>query len=169
MATKRSKAKAPAKSEPNKSDVIRDILEGNQSAGVKEIRAALDERGVKASDALINKIKYGRNGAKKPRGRAKGDKPSKADAIRDMLGELGEQARSRDVIAALAKRGMNVSSAQVSTLRKTLHSRGITFPSGGSHAVSLDNLLAAKNLVDRLGSIDAARQALASLAKLIGA
>jgi len=166
LATKRTKRKVADKSEPSKSDVIREILKANQSAGLKEIRATLDERGVKASDALINKIKYGRNGAKTGGSRKSGN-PSKADAIRDMFGALGEQARSRDVIAALAKRGMTVSSAQVSTLRKTLSGRGMTFNASGSHAVSLEHLLAAKNLAERLGGIEAAMQALNSLAKLI--
>jgi arginine repressor len=162
----KQKAKAIATS---KSDVIREILKARQSASVKEIRAELDERGVKASDALINKIKYGRNGngAKKSRGRKAGSSASKADAIRNMLGEMGNEARSRDIIAALAKRGMAVSSAQVSTLRKTLHSSRSSTTSGSMHSVSLDHLLAAKNLAERLGGIDAARQALASLARLL--
>jgi uncharacterized protein YneF (UPF0154 family) len=154
----------------SKSDVIRDILKSHQNAGVKEIRATLEERGVKASDALINKIKYGRNrtAGKKSRGRGKANsQTSKADAIRTMLSEMGAEARSRDVIAALAKRGMAVSSAQVSTLRKTSHNKRSSPGSSTLHAISLEHLLAAKNLAERLGGIEVARQALASLARLM--
>jgi hypothetical protein len=154
---------------PTKSDVIREILKAQPGAAVKEIRVTLHERGVKASDALINKIKYGRHrtNGKKPRRRRKSHaNGSKADAIRGMLDTMGKEARSRDVIAALAKRGMAVSSAQVSTLRKKAH-RGRAVPALAAYAVSLDQLVAAKNLADRLGGIDVARHALASLAKLM--
>lgn len=163
-----AKQKASVKA-PSKSNVIRDILKAHRNAGVKEIRETLKERGVEASDALINKIKYGRNrnGSKKSRGRSKENSTSKADSIRNMLAQMGAEARSRDVIAALAKRGVPVSSAQVSTLRKTTHSRRSSTGSTSVQDVSLEHLLAAKNLAERLGGIEVARRALANLAKLI--
>jgi len=83
-----------------------------------------------------------------------------------MLGKLGSKARPRDVISALADQGIVVSSAQVSTLRKSPKRRaGVAVASTTS--VSLEHLLAAKNLAERVGGIDAARQALASLAKIL--
>ena len=78
---------------------------------------------------------------------------------------MGAQARPRDVIESLAKKGIRVSAAQVSTLRR---SNGKPQELASVHSVSLEHLLAAKGLVAKLGSIEVARQAVADLAKLIG-
>ena len=164
MAKKKSTAKAP-----RKSDVIRDILKSQPKANVKEIRVALQARGVKASDALINKIKYGRTPARRKKsraGRRDNSHGTKADAIRSMFRKLGAKARSRDVVAALAARGMVVSSAQVSTLRKKIRHSGPAAPATAD-SVSYDHLLAAKSLAQRVGGISIAQRALDSLAKLI--
>lgn len=166
MAKRQSSTKSATKS-----DVIREILRAKPNANVKEIKATMQEQGVKASDALINKLKYGRKATgsrKKPRGRASNSQPSKADAIRGMLGKLGFKSRPRDVISALADQGIVVSSAQVSTLRKSTKRRGAVAVTTTSTSVSLEHLMAAKNLAERLGGIDVARQALASLAKIMG-
>jgi hypothetical protein len=150
-----------AKATASKSDAIREIIKKQPSANVKEIQEALKKEGVKASDALVNKVKYARAGAKRRNGRKSANK---AEAIRQAWGELGKQARPRDVIAHLGGRGVKVSSAQVSTLR---HKNGHV--ASAQHAVSLEHLLAAKNFAARIGSIDSAREALASLAKLMQA
>jgi hypothetical protein len=84
-----------------------------------------------------------------------------------MWRQLGADARNRDVMAALAKQGVNVSSAQVSTLRKTA-SRRTGSTAAAAESVSLEHLLAAKKVADQLGGIEVARQALASFAKLMG-
>jgi len=159
------KKRTPAAA-PRKSDVIREILKSRPKATVKEVRTALQERGVKASDALINKIKYGRKTTtKKSRGRrANGSAGTKADAIRGVFGEMGAKARSRDVVAELAARGIKVTSAQVSTLRKTIGSGRVK--AAATYSVSLDHLMAAKALAQRVGGIAIAQRALESLAKL---
>ena len=152
----------------SKSDAIRKILKQRPQATVAEVKTVLKRRGLKASDALVNKIKYGRKPThtnKKSQTRATTDQSSKADAIRNAWSELGADARPRDVISVLAQRGMSVASAQVSTLRPSQSRRGRG--SAVANSVSLDHLLAAKNLVDRLGGIDVARTALANLAKLV--
>ncbi len=166
MAKKSSTAK-PAVA--NKSTAIREILAEQPTANVKEVQAALAKRGIKASDALVNKIKYskGRSGGKKRRGgKRKGGSLSKAEAIRSTFAHLGETSRARDVIAHLKKSGMKVSSAQVSTLRKRMFGNGHAAAASGS--LSLDDLLAAKQLAERVGSIEAAQRALASLSRLVG-
>jgi uncharacterized protein YneF (UPF0154 family) len=160
-----AKKKTPAAA-PRKSDVIREILKSQPKATVRDVRTALQERGVKASDALINKIKYGRKPTAK-RFRARGSNGSggtKADAIRGVFGEMGAKARSRDVVAVLAARGIKVTSAQVSTLRKTVG--GSRAKIASTYSVSLDHLMAAKALAQRLGGIAVAQRALESLAKL---
>jgi uncharacterized protein YneF (UPF0154 family) len=154
---------------PRKSDVIRDIFKSQPKATVKEIKEALQQRGVKASDALINKIKYGR---KRRGGKTRGTRRranshgTKAEAIRNMFGTMGAKARARDVVAALAAKGIVVTSAQVSTLRKAIPRRGVVQSTVAS-SVSFDHLLAAKGLAGRLGGINVAQRALESLAKLI--
>jgi hypothetical protein len=152
---------------PRKSDVIREIIKSRSKATIKEIRAELDRRGVEASDALINKIKYGRRtvGDKSAaRKRGKIERGGKAAAIRGAFAEMGRDARARDIVARLAGRGIAVSPAQVSTLRKTLSRHDIA--SAQAHSVSLAQLLAAKQLAAQLGGIQAAQRALDSLAQL---
>jgi hypothetical protein len=154
-----------------KSDAIRAIIAAQPKATLQEIKTHLQKSGVKASDALVNKIKYGRmsaNGKKSTRSRKRASGTSKADAIRGMFAELGRHARPRDVIAALKVRGVAVTSAQVSMLRRKLSRRGAS-RTDTAGAVSLDHLLAAKNLAARVGGIERARKALDSLAKLVEA
>lgn len=163
MAKKKSSAAAPSKS-----DAIRAVIAAQPTATLKEIKVKLEARGVKASDALVNKIKYGRKsnrGKKAARGR--NGHGSKADAIRGMFAELGRHARPRDIIATLKKRGTVVTSAQVSMLRSKAPRNGNA--RSESAGLSLEQLLAAKQLAERLGGIDQARQALNTLARLIEA
>ncbi|MEX2112617.1 MAG: hypothetical protein WD845_05490 [Pirellulales bacterium] len=166
-----AKTKAAAKS-ANRSDVIREILKKNPKANVKDVQDLLAERGVKASNALINKIKYGRGptGAGKKAKRRKGrGGVNKADAIRGAWGEVGVDGRPRDVIALLAGRGVAVTSAQVSTLRKGMSKKRGPAVSPTVHAVPFEHLVLAKGLAARLGGIENAQQALASLSKLMNA
>ena len=155
----------------SKSDAIRVVIAANPKATLKEIKEKLQARGVKASDALVNKIKYDRKrtGAKATRKGRKGARGvSKADAIRNMFSKMGLDARPRDIIAALKARKVVVTSAQVSTLRGKLSQKGS--PRGTTVGeVSLAHLIAAKQLAARLGGIAKARQILDSLSELVEA
>ena len=153
----------------SKSDAIRGVLAASPSANLQEIKEKLRAKGVKASDALINKIKYGRGrrGKKGRNRRAAGI--SKAEAITSMFERMGHDARPRDVIGALAKKGLKVTSAQVSTLRRKLSANGRQRRPAAATVVSLEHLLAAKQLAERLGGIRVARQAIDSLARLVEA
>ena len=177
-ASKRTAAKTATKSSAKAgtmSDAIRSILTTNPSATVGEIRTKLDEQGVKASTALINKIKYGRKPGvpKAAHSASSNGRGSKANAIRDMWSKLGVDARVRDVKAALSKRGVEVTAAQISTLRKSLanamHRNGSRrkATSSSTQSVSLAHLMAAKALAVSLGGVEVARHALESLASLI--
>ena len=147
-----------AKKQTSKSSAIREILASQPKAAMKEIQAELAKRHIKASAALVSKIKYGRRQTGKTR-----NSVSKADAIRGMWSKLGVDARPRDVMESLAKRGVKVSSAQVSTLRRS---------NGEPHestAMSLDHLLAAKRFVAQVGGADIARRAIEALEKVLQA
>jgi hypothetical protein len=87
---------------------------------------------------------------------------------------MGGRVRPRDVIAQLAQQGVTVSSAQVSTV---LASMGMKRRRRGrrpaaavvesvTSTLTLDSLLAAKRLVNQLGSVEAAKTAVDALAKL---
>lgn len=157
----------------NKSEVIREILKKNPTANVKQVQADLKRRGVQASDALVNKVKYGRsaNGAarKSSKRGKRSSKVNKAEAIRGAWRELGLSARPRDVTALLASRGLTVASAQVSMLRKTARGKQVSAKPGTGNSVPYEHLLEAKGLAARLGGIEQAQAAVRSLAELIGA
>ncbi len=166
-----AKTKTAAKS-ANRSEVIREILKKNPKANVKAVQGMLAERGVKASNALVNKIKYGRGSTTKGKksNRRKGSGGvSKAEAIRGAWGEVGVDGRPRDVIALLAGRGIKVTSAQVSTLRKSVSKKRGSVASPTVHSVPYEHLVLAKGLASRLGGIENAQQALAGLSKLVNA
>ncbi len=103
---------------------------------------------------------------------------NKAEAIRQAAKALGgKKVRPKDVIAALAAKGITVSSPQVSSTLKAAGYRRIRRRKAAAspkphHAsataeVSLEHLLAAKALVSKLGSIHAAKKALDVFAKLM--
>jgi arginine repressor len=95
---------------------------------------------------------------------------------------LPKPVRPRDVLAALAEQGIDVSRAQISAvlagmgMRRRRRRRGKVVANGNaaaayataatSPALTLQSLLAAKRLADQLGSVDAAKQAVDALAKL---
>jgi arginine repressor len=100
---------------------------------------------------------------------------NKAQKIRDVAKTMGKKVRPRDIIAVLAKEGIKVSSAQVSTTlraagfrRKRRGKKGAAaaaHPATGN-GLSLDALLAAKALIAKVGGIEAAQEALAAMKKL---
>ena len=148
----------------NKSELARNYIAAHPAAGPKEIVDGLKAEGTKISTALASKIKYdpSRKGRKKSSGRG-----NKAEAIRQAAKSIGGKVRPRDVIAKLKDQGITVTSAQVSTtlkqmgMKKTRRGRN-----PGAPSISIDDLLAAKKLVEQLGSVEAASTALSALAKL---
>jgi len=102
---------------------------------------------------------------------------NKAEEIRKTATELGgKNVRPRDVIAALAEKGIAVTPPQVSQTLKAAGFRRMrrkksTVPATNHNgfsgsAISLEHLLAAKALVERLGGADVAKKAIDVLAKL---
>ncbi|HEY1600863.1 MAG TPA: hypothetical protein VGG64_14745 [Pirellulales bacterium] len=108
--------------------------------------------------------------AKKTSGRKRAGSPSKAQAIRDEFTSQGAGARPKDVIANLKAKGIEVSSAQVSNIKATLgtvkHGRKHNGKAGSNGTLSIEALLEAKKLADRIGGIEAARHAIEALARL---
>lgn len=181
-------AKKAAKPGANKTEMTRKYVAKHPSAGLKEIVEALQGQGVKISRSLASKIKYGPSAPKKGRrpqktsrktGAANGtERGSKAEAIRSAAKSLGKTVRPRDVIAMLEEQGITVTSAQVSTTLKQMGMRrkragrkarvaaAVRPSAANSDRVLLDDLIAAKRLVEQLGGIEQARTAIEALAKL---
>ena len=102
---------------------------------------------------------------------------TKAQSIRDIANELGKKARPKDIIAALAEKGITVTSPQVSmTLKAAGLRRGRrkkkvvaavaarTFTNG--HDFNIDDLMKVKTLANELGGIAKLKELAAALAKL---
>lgn len=98
---------------------------------------------------------------------------SKSESIRQIGREIGPSVRPRDVISRLAKQGITVSSAQVSTVlaadaknRRRQPGRRAAVAATVVSTLTLDSLLAAKKLVNQVGSVEAAKTAVDALARL---
>jgi arginine repressor len=188
-------AKKAAKEGVSKTEATGQFMAKNPNATVKEIVAGVKEQGVEISASLANKLKYSRpkkgtakkNAAKKSvaaKGRRKKKSAStngaagrghKAEAIRGAARKLGKKVRPRDVIAMLKEQGITVSSAQVSTTLKAMGMRkvrrgrkpgAVASAASRSDSISINDLVAAKRLVNQLGSVEAVSQALSALARL---
>ena len=89
-------------------------------------------------------------------------KINKAQAIRDAAKELGKNARPKDIIAALAAKGITVTSPQVSMtlkaagLRKGRRKKKATAAgqNGTSTSLNIDDLIQVKELAIKLGGLD---------------
>jgi len=98
---------------------------------------------------------------KSPRG-------AKSQAIRDYLA-TNKKAKASEVVAALAEKGTTVSTAMVYSLKarnKMGKRRRKAEANGQSVGLSITGLVAAKKLVDTVGGIEQAREAINALAKL---
>ena len=101
-------------------------------------------------------------------------KRNKSEAIRNYLSG-DPKATPSVIIEALAKKGVKVSPALVSAVkykkvkpangRRKKRGRSVGASANGQR-VDFDNLVAAKNLADKMGGVEKARQALDMLAKL---
>jgi transposase len=163
---------------PSKSALIREALQTNPNKPASEIA-----KNVGVSAALVYSVKASLAKKRKPKaGKKKSGRKSepkngeinKAERIRQAAKSLGKKVRPRDVIAELAKDGVVVSSAQVSTTlraagyrrkRRGRKAAGAT-PTVKTTAFHLDSLLAAKAFIEKAGGVEQAEAALTALKKL---
>ncbi|MEX0642284.1 MAG: hypothetical protein WD468_06260 [Pirellulales bacterium] len=110
-----------------------------------------------------------------PRGKRK--RGAKSQAVREYL-QANPDAMPKDAIAAMAQKKIKVSSQLISTLKAKL--KGGTMRTAarrgrpakrrgrgaGNGSISIDALLAAKRLVDEVGDVERAKEALEVLARL---
>jgi hypothetical protein len=103
---------------------------------------------------------------------------NKAQAIRDVAKELGKKARPKDIIAALAAKGITVSPQQVSTTlkaaglrrgrrrRKGLATVAAKKNSGNGQGLNINELLQVKKLAEQLGGAARLKELAAALERL---
>jgi transposase len=189
--------KAAESGQVNRAELIRQTAKKmGKSVRPRDIIAALKDQGVTVSHSLVTKTLkragfHPKAGGKKPAAAksSSAKKPvaaaatngaaaqiNKAQRIRDVAKTLGKKVRPKDVISELAKEGITVSSAQVSS---TLSAAGYrrkrrgkktavaaaSHPSSGN-GLNLEALIAAKALIAKVGSVEVAQEALAALKKL---
>ena len=174
--------KKSAEGQPTKAELIRKTAKSmGKTVRPRDIIAALKEKGVTVSSALVSKTLQRAGFHRKTRGKkaaaAKNGagETSKAQRIRDVAKTLGKKVRPRDVIAELAKEGVKVSSAQVSmTLRSAGYRRkrrgkkaaaAVAHPATGN-GLNVEALIAAKALIAKVGGVEAAEEAIKVLKKL---
>jgi hypothetical protein len=102
--------------------------------------------------------------------------PSKAEMIRQTAKTLGKRVRPRDIIAKLKEQGVEVSSALVSSTLKAAGFRrkrrgrksgaAVVRARAATNGLSLDALIAAKSLIEKVGGIENAEAAISALKKL---
>jgi t-SNARE complex subunit (syntaxin) len=159
--------------EPSKSDLTRQYVKKHPRATAKEIIAGIKrDSGVEVSPALAAKIRY-KQRASETNHSASANGTSKAESIRHVAQGMEKPVRPRDVIAKLVERGILASSAQVSQVLKAMgmkrrkrRGRRAVVNTTVASTLSLESLLAAKKLVNQLGSVEAAKSAVDALAKL---
>jgi arginine repressor len=168
----------------SKAELIRQTAKAmGASARVRDVVAALKEQGVSVSSPQVSKtlksagIKLKRRGRRRAAasGGAEAAGGTKAERIRQVAQTMKKPIRPRDIIAELASEGLAVSSAQVSAV---LHEAGyrrrrrrrLTVESAGrsaaSNGVNLEALIAAKALIDKVGSVEVAEEAIRAMKKL---
>jgi arginine repressor len=155
-----------------------------ESARVRDVVAALKAQGVAVSSPQVSKtlkaagIKLQRRGRRRAGASAAADPAgaTKAERIRQIAKTMKKPVRPRDIISELAKEGMTVSSAQVSAVlreagyrRRRRRRRGAAEAIGGRttpNGLNLEALIAAKALIEKVGSVEVAEEALRAMKKL---
>ena len=175
----------PEKPEVNRSEAIRNYYKANPKATAKEVVDAVAKEGITVTTGLVyavkgkhNKRQAAKRAAKKAAkttatspitGTAKttGKKPevSKSQAIRDYY-KANKKAKSSEVVEALAKEGITVTTGLVNTVKSSHNKRrkavkqvvAAAAPTG----IGVPEIKAALTFLKSVGSVSAAKQALAA-------
>lgn len=175
---------------PSKSESIRGYLSDNPLASPRDIVAGLKEKGIEVSDGLAKMVRYARGKKTGRKGRrrrravvaaapASAARGTKSLAVREYLNDH-PTAGPKEIVAALNEKGIEVSPGLASIIKyKKKKSRGgrrkvrITraravapAPTRVTGGLTAAHLLEAKKLVDQLGGVAQARQALETLEQL---
>jgi hypothetical protein len=182
-APKRATKKSPKK-KPSAKKVTRKVVATKRS-GKKKVSTKARSKPAPAQKSAAKKVKKRKPAPMKRRTKKrKTTKPSsvnginKSQAIRDAAKEIGGKPRPRDIIAALAARGITVVSAQVSTVLKAAGLRrgrrrkkslmAVVAPKAASngHALNIGELVKVKKLADEIGGTAKLKELATALERL---
>ena len=152
--------------EINKSQAIRDYYKANPKAKGSEVVDALAKKGITVTANLVNTVKSAHNKVQADKRAATsqimGTKPevNKTQAIRDFL-KANKKATNSEVVTALAKQGVSVTSNYVSTI-KTKHNkrRQVVKKAVATGSIGIPEIKSALAFIKSIGSVAAAKQAL---------
>ena len=146
--------------EINKSQAIRDHYKSNPKAKTSEVVDALAKKGITVSIGLITNVKSTHNKKHAAKKAAKNGM-NKTQAVRDFL-KANKKATNSEVVAALAKQGISVTSNYVSTI-KTKHNkrRRVVTKAVATGSIGIPEIKSALAFIKAIGSVAAAKQALA--------
>jgi len=166
--------------EINKSQAIRDYYKLNRKATTQEVIDALAKKGITVSVGLVTNVKSNHNKRQAAKRAARGqvaaatkttDKKSevnKTQAVRDYL-KQHRNARSDEVVAALKAEGITVSASLVRNIKtksKRRRKAAKEVVSAAPTGIGVKQIKEALSFIKTVGSIDAARQALAAAVEI---
>jgi len=153
----------------NKSEAIRDYFKSNPKAKNSEVVYALAKRGVMVNANFVSTIKMAHNKAQAAKKAAKSQatitdkKPevSKLQAARDYL-KANKKARNSEVVEALGKQGITITPNYVSNIKaKHKMRRKVVKTAVATGSIGIPEIKAALAFIKSIGSVTAAKQALA--------
>jgi len=170
----------------SKTPAVQAYLSKNPDASAQQVVDALKAEGLEVSTSLVFNVKASakkkgpkkaaKKQAKKAAASANGSTGTKADQIREVAGGMEKPVRPKDVVAALKARGVEVLHTHVSQIlasmgmkkrkRRRKAAVGAAAPAVSSNGLNINDLVAAKKVVEQVGSVEKVREALAALARL---
>jgi hypothetical protein len=171
VAKKKTKRKPVAKAAPKSSS-------SKKPAKKKRIAKKSPTKKATTMESAAKKSSPKKSTTKKRKAKKRPVIANKSQAIRDTAKALGKRARPKDVIAALADKGITVVSAQVSTvlkaagMRRGRRRRRIEAvvvahkPSTNGHGFMIDELVKVKKLAAELGGTAKIKELVGALERL---
>ncbi len=153
--------------EINKSEAIRDYFKANPKVKAQEVADGLAKKGISVTANLVNTVKSKHNkrqaakkAAKKQAGGTKSNGANKTQAVRDYL-KAHKTAKNAEVVEALAKQGITVSSNYVSSIKAThIKRRRVVKKAVATGGIGIPEIKSALAFIKSIGSVAAARKAL---------
>jgi len=148
--------------EINKSQAIRDFFKSNPKAKNQEVVDALAKKNITVTTNLVATIKTTHNKAQADKKAAKTNGGvNKAQAVRDFL-KANKKATTSEVVEALAKQGITVTSNYVSAIKTKHHKRRqVVKTAVATGTIGIPEIKAALSFIKSIGDVAVAKQALA--------
>jgi len=150
--------------EMNKSQAIRDYYKSNPTAKGSEVVDALRKKGITVTANLVNTVKSAHNKAQADKRAAKSEtKTNGVNKTQAVLGYLkaNKKATNSEVVEALAKQGVSVTTNYVATIKAKHHTRRqVVRKAVATGTIGIPEIKSALAFIKSIGSVAAAKQAL---------